>query len=549
MTAILRHALALAGFAIATQAAAQITFYEHSSFRGQSFTTEHQVGNLERHGFNNRASSARVRGEPWEVCDTPGFSGRCVVLRPGDYPSLGAMGLNDSVTSVRRESDKTARIDPPVAPGPAQVTLYGRENFQGRSMTIDRPIGDLERFDFGDRASSVVVQGGSWEVCDDIRFGGRCVVLRPGRYPSLVAMGLDNSISSLRLAGVAPAPAPAPATGQVTLYGRENFQGRSMTIDRSIGDLERFDFADRASSVVVQGGSWEVCDDIRFGGRCVVLRPGRYPSLVAMGLDNSISSLRLAGVAPAPAPAPATGQVTLYGRENFEGRSIIVDQPVGDLERFGFADRASSVMVTGTPWEVCDDVRFSGRCVVLRPGRYPSLATIGMDNRISSVRAAGDARVDRDRYAPAPAAAREYRRRGDEQLYEANVHSVRAVVGTPEQRCWVEREQVVQDRSASVPGAVAGAVVGGIIGHQVASGRRQDLATAVGALAGAAVGSQAGRGQQVVTQDVQRCASVPRQAPEYYDVTYYFRGQEHRVQMTADPGATVTVNERGEPRE
>jgi hypothetical protein len=37
--------------------------------------------------------------------------------------------------------------------------------------------------------------------------------------------------------------------------------------------------------------------------------------------------------------------------------------------------------------------------------------------------------------------------------------------------------------------------------------------------------------------------------PAYWDVTYNFRGQEHRVQMSAPPGTTVTVNELGEPRQ
>jgi hypothetical protein len=57
--------------------------------------------NFERFGFNNRASAAVVAGEAWEVCDGPGFSGRCVVLRPGRYESLGSMGMNDSVSSAR----------------------------------------------------------------------------------------------------------------------------------------------------------------------------------------------------------------------------------------------------------------------------------------------------------------------------------------------------------------------------------------------------------------------------------------------------------------
>ncbi len=47
----------------------------------------------------------------------------------------------------------------------------------------------------------------------------------------------------------------------------------------------------------------------------------------------------------------------------------------------------------------------------------------------------------------------------------------------------------------------------------------------------------------------EHCENVPSQArPDYWDVTYDFRGVEHRMQMTAPPGPTVTVNEQGEPR-
>jgi uncharacterized protein YcfJ len=250
----------------------------------------------------------------------------------------------------------------------------------------------------------------------------------------------------------------------------------------------------------------------------------------------------------------AIAQVTFYEQDGFRGQSFTTDRQLGNLERAGFNDRASSVVVVGNPWEVCEDVRFSGRCVVLRPGQYPSLASMGLNDRVSSVRAmSGDARSDEQRYAPVPIAAPDYRRRDNERLYEVNVTSVRAVVGTPEQRCWVEREQVVQDRgSANVPGAIAGAIIGGILGHQIGDGTGKDVATAGGAVAGAAIGANVGRngsGQQASTQDVQRCESVPSQAqPQYWDVTYNFRGLEHRIQMTAPPGPTVTVNERGEPR-
>jgi len=260
------------------------------------------------------------------------------------------------------------------------------------------------------------------------------------------------------------------------------------------------------------------------------------------------NALAVAAVAIA---TQAVAQVTFYEREGFEGRTFTTGRQIGNLERQGFNDRASSVEVVGDRWEVCEDVRFSGRCVVLRPGRYPSLAAMGLNDRVSSVRAvARNVRIDDQRYAPAPVAAPDYRRRNDERLYEANVTSVRAVVGTPEQRCWVEREQVPQDRSnANVPGAIVGGIIGGILGHQVGGGTGKDLATVGGVVAGAAVGANIGNGQQTSTQDVQRCRSVPSQSrPEYWDVTYNFRGQEHRIQMTAPPGSTVTVNEQGEPR-
>jgi uncharacterized protein YcfJ len=263
------------------------------------------------------------------------------------------------------------------------------------------------------------------------------------------------------------------------------------------------------------------------------------------------SALAVAGVAFA---TQASAQITFYEGEGFEGRTFTTDRQISNFERYGFNDRASSVVVLRDRWEVCVDAQFNGRCVALRPGRYPSLAAMGLNDRVSSVRnVSSNAHVDDNRYAPAPVPVYDNHRRNDEQLYQANVTSVRAVVGPPEQRCWIERGQVVQDRSnANIPAAIVGAVIGGVLGHQVGGGRGNDIATAGGAVAGAAVGANIGRdggGQQVYTQDVQRCVSAPSQGrPDYWDVSYDFRGQEHRMQMTAPPGPTVTVNGQGEPR-
>ncbi|MDN3575487.1 beta/gamma crystallin-related protein [Chitinimonas viridis] len=250
----------------------------------------------------------------------------------------------------------------------------------------------------------------------------------------------------------------------------------------------------------------------------------------------------------------AAAQVTFYEREGFEGRSFTTGRQVSNFQQYGFNDRASSVVVLSDRWEACVDSRYRGNCTVLRPGRYASLAAMGLNDRVSSVRiVAGNARFDDDRYAPDPLPVYDNRRRNNERLYQAHVTSVRAILGSAEQRCWVEREQVSENRrDTNVPGAIMGALIGGVLGHQVGGGRGRDLATAGGAAAGAVVGANIGRdrnGQQTYTQDVQRCTTSHRHTrPEYWDVTYDFRGVEHRVQMAYAPGSTVTVNRRGEPR-
>jgi uncharacterized protein YcfJ len=238
----------------------------------------------------------------------------------------------------------------------------------------------------------------------------------------------------------------------------------------------------------------------------------------------------------------ASAQITFFENDRFDGRSFTTDRQVDNFKTLGFNDRASSVVVDQDNWEVCDDVGFGGRCVVLRPGRYQSLSSMGLNDRVSSVRpVSSGARIEDRRYAPAPEQAYDYGRRRGERTYQATVTSVHAVVGPPEQRCWVERENIPRERSkANVPAAIAGALIGGILGHQVGGGSGRDIATAGGAVAGAAVGANVGRnggGQQGYTRDAQRCADVPSQArPAFWDVTYTFRGQEHRMQMTTPQG-------------
>ena len=63
----------------------------------------------------------------------------------------------------------------------------------------------------------------------------------------------------------------------------------------------------------------------------------------------------------------ALADVTFYENDNYSGRAFTVHDPIDNFQRIGFNDRASSVVVNGRPWEVCDDAGFRGYCYVLRP--------------------------------------------------------------------------------------------------------------------------------------------------------------------------------------
>ena len=357
--------------------------------------------------------------------------------------------------------------------------------------------------------------------------------------------------------GVAALLIGANACAQVTIYESEGFRGRAFTTAEQVDNFGDSGLNDRASSVIVERGNWQMCEDIRFRGRCVVLRPGRYASLEAMGMNDRLSSMRQLGDQAHydnEMPVPQAGaQVTFYESEGFRGRAFTTAEQVDNFGASGFNDRASSVVVERGNWEVCENKRFRGRCMVLRPGSYASLDAMGMNDRLSSVRPVSD-RTHYDNEAPMPSAESPYayRRRPQENIYQAEVTSVHAVMGPPQQRCWVEKQQASEPQrgDANIGGALLGAVIGGVLGHQVGGGTGKQLATAGGAVAGAVVGSNVGRSRNAVAaQDVNRCeSSAPSGPPAYWDVSYEFRGIAHRVQMSSAPGATIAVNDDGEPR-
>lgn len=278
-----------------------------------------------------------------------------------------------------------------------EITIFEHDNFAGRRFAANASVADLANTGFNDRGSSVVVRSGTWQVCSDHYYRGRCVTLTSGDYPSLASLGLNDRVSSVRELGWQRdgggqrdgGRAPGPAAGRIALYDDTNLGGRGITIDQVVTDFERIGFNDRANSAIISDGAWELCEHAEFRGTCQIYPPGRYPNLG--GLTGIVSSARPVAVAGPVGGGGGGGwggrtRVVMYEGPNYSGRMYTVDANVlRDLGGTGFNDRASSLRVESGYWLFCSEANFQGDCRTFGPGDYPNLPA-GLANRISSGR-------------------------------------------------------------------------------------------------------------------------------------------------------------------
>jgi hypothetical protein len=279
----------------------------------------------------------------------------------------------------------------------AEITLYDQEGYGGRRFSTHAPFANLGDAGFNHVAASVVIKSGTWQLCENPEFHGRCVTLTPGEYPSLEPYSLTRRVASVRefVAQAAPPPpaTPRPSAVRITLYDGFDFTGRSITLDQTEVNLDLIGFNDRARSAIVYGADWELCLHEQFRGTCQIYAPGRHPSLGA-GLDGEVSSARpLAAPPPPPPPAQPRGPFAiLYDQPSFAGNTYEIDGPeLVNLANTGFNDRAMSLRVLRGQWIFCVDAQYQGACLTFDQGDYPYLP-IELDRKISSGR-----RVDANR--------------------------------------------------------------------------------------------------------------------------------------------------------
>lgn len=243
-------ALGAAGAQAQTAGPAEAYLYDFPNFQGSGVTARESIPDLTRNNFNDKTTSIRILSGQWEVCTGVDFTGRCETItadswdltgvdlnnqisavrpaRPGGYPSRPVYDDNDRYGDDRDDDDDydydydyddgdyNDRYGDDVITqepyrGPASLTLYQYEYYDGAEVEIRRSSRDLADQRFDDYARSLRVGEGVWRVCEDRYFGGDCAVVDEN-VSDLSELGLDGRISSIELVS-------GPDTGGRPDYG------------------------------------------------------------------------------------------------------------------------------------------------------------------------------------------------------------------------------------------------------------------------------------------------------------------------------------------
>ena len=205
-----------------------------------------------------------------------------------------------------------------------RIVLFDDINFGGEQRVVDGEVRDFRAIGFNDRVSSIQINAGTWEFCEDADFRGGCITLsRDDR--NLVNDGFNDRISSARPVadrgssnsgfdqrgggsdqrGGGGFDPRGGGSGQgrggfeqrggngggVILYQDVGFGGDSRQVSDTITDFRSLRFNDAVSSIRISSGTWEFCSDANFQGRCMTFDRD-VQSLVPMNFNDVISSMR-----------------------------------------------------------------------------------------------------------------------------------------------------------------------------------------------------------------------------------------------------------------
>ena len=86
-----------------------------------------------------------------------------------------------------------------------------------------------------------------------------------------------------------------------------------------------------------------------------------------------------------PIQLPTVPVCFIYQHVDMKGATFVATGDVPNLVKLGFNDKASSIVISKGDWAFYEHVDYKGKKIVLGPGTYANLHTLGNDT-LSSIK-------------------------------------------------------------------------------------------------------------------------------------------------------------------
>ncbi|MFL5482028.1 MAG: beta/gamma crystallin-related protein [Gemmatimonadaceae bacterium] len=191
------------------------------------------------------------------------------------------------------------------------LVVYDQANYAGNSANFTSSASNLGP-QWRRMARSININGGTWQVCEDPNFNGRCVTLTQSA-PDLGTYNLRRigSVRPVRQAGTYNNGTYNNGTysngngtynngngtynvsrnstrgWSITVYPAMNYRGTARRYTAAVSNLGR----QPIRSINVGRGSWEVCSGANYTGDCITLDQSA-PDLRTEGFSGYVRSIR-----------------------------------------------------------------------------------------------------------------------------------------------------------------------------------------------------------------------------------------------------------------
>ncbi|XP_067867156.1 beta/gamma crystallin domain-containing protein 2-like [Heterodontus francisci] len=363
----------------------QISLFSDANGEGKKLMFYGESEDIRIFGYPPKTTSIIVNSGLWFVYSEPFFEGQQCSLDMGPYRTLEEWGAEKAqVGSLMPLQMGPPRVEKPYEP---KISLFEKPYFTGRSREVYSDSSDfLSRYpNTGaplSNAASIKVDGGIWIGYSKEGFRGHQYLLEEGEYLDWKSWGgCDEDLKSLRLIR-ANFSNPAIAVQGENSQDKED----SMTLTKSVPDLEQTDSGDAIKSMKVLNGVWVAYEGVNYSGAQYILEKGIYRSPQDWGAENcKISSLHPILLVE-PDGQQLRLKIQIFAEFEFSGRCLVLEEnKIGIPKTF----KMQSCRVLSGSWALYEGQDYDGRVFVVGEGEYPDLQSMGcrMTSHIRSLKA------------------------------------------------------------------------------------------------------------------------------------------------------------------